>query len=141
MDSVTFTELSGRTAICAVNFSIRSSLASAGNKHRKPSSAGTSHRTGVRRAECIRDGTSGRGRGRVEADLWRFALRGGGYFEEFTRLKAKHARENIRRKLLNFGVQVADDSVVVAAGVLNRIFDLRERVLEGVEAFDGAKLG
>src|SRR5262245_7618894 len=141
MDSVTCTELSGRTVICASNFSIRSSLASAGNQHRKQSSAGTSHRTVIRRAECIRDGTSGRGRGRVETDLWRFALRGGGYFEKFTRLEAKHARENIRGELLNFGVQVTDDSVVVAAGILNRIFDLRERILEGRKAFNGAKLG
>src|SRR4029077_11869444 len=126
MDSVTLTVLSGRTTICASNFSIFNSLPFAENEHTKISNAGASHRTVLLRKRRMRRLALGRGScRRIKADFWRFALGSGGYFEEFARLEPKHACKNIGGELLNLGVQVADDRVVVAARVLNGIFDLR----------------
>ena len=81
------------------------------------------------------------GAGGAEADFGGFALRGGSDFEEFAFLEAEHAGEDVGGELQNFRVQIADDRVVVAAGVLNGVFDLRQRVLQRSEAFDGAQLG
>ena len=78
--------------------------------------------------------------GEVEADFGRFAFRGGSHFKEFARLEAEHAGKNTRRELLNLGVQVAHDGVVIAARVLHAVFDLRQRILQRGETFDGAKL-
>src|SRR5579885_1894350 len=75
-------------------------------------------------------GFSGRGRLRCKADLGRFALGGRGDFKELARLEAKHVGENVGGELLDFGVQVADDGVVVAPRVLHGIFNLRERILQ-----------
>src|ERR1700730_10809750 len=93
------------------------------------------------RSWVVRVMLSGRGRaGRAEADLGSFALRGGSDFEEFALFEAEHAGEDVGGELQDFRVQVADDGVVIAAGVLHGVFDLREGVLKGSEAFDGAQL-
>ena len=90
---------------------------------------------------CERRCDSGRRRrGVVEADLGSFALGGGRDFEKFARFEAEHAGENIGGELLNLGVKVANHGVVIPAGVLDRIFDLRERVLQRSKAFNGAEL-
>src|SRR6266446_3347167 len=52
MDSVTLTVLSGRTAICASNFSILSSFAFV-DEHKKRRRAGTSHRAELLRRRCM----------------------------------------------------------------------------------------
>src|SRR5437016_2673908 len=141
MDSVTLTVLSGRTAICASNFSILNSLPFAESEHTKTSNARASHRAVLLRKRRMRRLALGRGScRRIKADFWRFALGNGGYFEEFARLEPEHACKNIGGELLNLGVQVADDRVVVAARVLNGVFNLHKRILQGSETFNGAKL-
>src|SRR5215471_5520545 len=60
--------------------------------------------------------------GGAEADLRRFALGGRGNFEELALFEAKHAGEDVGGELFDLGVQVADDCVVIAAGVLHGIF-------------------
>src|SRR5882724_8523466 len=141
MDSVTLTVLSGRTAICASNFSILNSLPLTEGEHTKRSNTGASHRADLLRKRRMRRLALGRGScRRIKADLRRFALGSGGYFEELARLETKHACKNIGGKLLNLGVQVAHDCVVVAARVLNVVFNLCKRILQRGEAFNGAKL-
>src|SRR4029077_20973150 len=68
--------------------------------------------------------------GRVEADFGRFALGSGGHFEEFPRLESQHVRKNVGRELLNLGVEIAHDGVVVAPRILHGIFNLGKRILE-----------
>ena len=55
-------------------------------------------------------------------------------------LEAEERRQDVRRDLGDLRVEVAHDGVVVAAGVLHRLLDLRERRLELGEALDGAQL-
>src|SRR6266403_4215101 len=69
---------------------------------------------GGRRARC------------VEAHLGRFAFGCGGYFEELTRLETEHVGKNVGRELLDLGVEVAHDGVVVAPRVLHGVLDLGE---------------
>src|SRR6266446_9613088 len=141
MDSLILTVLSGRTAICASNFSILNSLPFAESEHTKISSAGANHCAVLLRKRRMRRLALGRGScRRIKADFWRFALGNGGYFEEFARPEPKHARKNIGGELLDLGVQVADDRVVVATRVLNGVFNLCKRILQRGEAFNGAKL-
>src|SRR5258708_35159006 len=79
--------------------------------------------------------------GRVEADLGRFALGRGGNFEKLAGLEAEHPGKNIRGELLDFGVEVADNGVVIAARVLDGVLDLRQGILQRSETLDGAKFG
>src|SRR5882724_8240739 len=79
-------------------------------------------------------------RGRAEADFGRFPLGRGGDLEELARLESQHVREDIRGELLNFGVQVADHSVVIAPRVLYSVFDLSQRSLQRREALDSTEL-
>src|ERR1043166_3237944 len=152
MVSFTLTEESGRTAISALNRWMRSSLAERGKERRSKEAM----RQRKKRREIPRFADSARndeardlfdillrrgGGGVVEADFGGFAFGGGTDFEKFTGLEAKHAGENVGRELLNFGIEVAHDGIVVAAGVLHGVFNLGEGILQRREAFDGAKLG
>src|SRR5208283_771444 len=84
---------------------------------------------------------SGRGPSRIaEADFGRFALGGGRDFKELALLETQHARNDVGGELQDFGVEVADDGVVVAAGVLDGILNVGERFLERSEALNGAEL-
>src|SRR5216684_1259633 len=132
------------TVISASNFSMRSSRvvrADAGGKRtaaRKAAANSQRSRLGRRRmvwamVRCLRGG-------RVKADLGRFALGGGGNFEELARLESEHSGKDVRGELLNLSVQVADDGVVVAARILDRVLDLCKRILQRGEALDGAEL-
>src|ERR1700732_21527 len=60
---------------------------------------------------------------RAEADFGCLAFRRGGNFEELALLESQHAGEDIRRELLNLGVQVADHCVVISPRVLFGAFD------------------
>src|SRR6266849_4339308 len=77
---------------------------------------------------------------RAEAYFGDFALGRRRDFEELARLEAEHVGDDVGGEDGNFRVQVAHDGVVVAPRVLDRVFDLIERLLELREAFDGAKL-
>src|SRR5438477_4909919 len=79
-------------------------------------------------------------RWRVEADFGRFAFGGCADFEKFAGLKAEHAGKNAGRELLNSGVEVADDGIVIAASILHAVFNLCKGILQGSETFDGTKL-
>src|SRR5579885_2547874 len=150
MCSVTSMAPLGSTTISASNFWMRSSFVEIENagpklkrkKNAKPRIA--RHNVLAARNEPLAAGRdmpfSGRGRLRGKADLGRFALGRCADFKEFTRFETEHAGEDVRRELLDFGVQVADDRVVIAPRVLHRIFDLRKRILQRSEAFDGAQL-
>src|SRR5579885_3612383 len=150
MCSVTSMAPLGSTTISASNFWMRSSFVEIENagpklkrkKNAKPRIA--RHNVLAARNEPLAAGRdmpfSGRGRLRGKADLGRFALGRCADFKEFTRFETEHASENVRRKLLNLGVQVADDRVVIAPRVLHGVLDLGEGILQGSEAFDGAQL-
>src|SRR5215467_12836451 len=79
-------------------------------------------------------------RGSVEADFGSFSLGCSRDFEKLARLEAEHSGEDVGGELLNLGIEVADDGVVVAASVLHVVLNFGERVLQRSEAFDGAKL-
>ena len=64
-----------------------------------------------------------RGCGPTEADFRRLALGRCAEFEEFAGLEIEHPGENVGGKLGDFGVEVANNSIVVAAGVLDAVFD------------------
>src|SRR5579884_1826781 len=140
----------GAITISASNFWMRSSFVEIENagpkperkKNPKPRTA--RHNLLAARNEPLAAGRdmpfSGRGRLRGKADLGRFALGRRADFKEFTRFEAEHAGEDVRRELLDFGVQVADDRVVIAPRVLHGVLDLGEGILQGSEAFDGAQL-
>src|SRR6185437_11865516 len=78
--------------------------------------------------------------GAAEADLGGFALGRGRDFEEFARFEIEHAGDDVGRELRDFRVEVADDGIVVAAGVLDRVLELIEGLLELRKAFDGTQL-
>src|SRR5258708_33349645 len=85
--------------------------------------------------------SSGRLRvGRVEADLRDFALGRCGDLEKLAWLEIEHSGDDVGGELLDLGVEVAYYSIVVAARILDRVFELRQRVLELRERFDGAQL-
>src|ERR1051326_4595292 len=62
-------------------------------------------------------------------NLRRFAF-GLGRFKELFLLEAESAGQQVGRKSLDLRVQVADHSVVVAARILNGVFELIERILQ-----------
>src|SRR6266850_66402 len=136
----------GETTICESNFSMRSSRAPAAETNIKKTAR--KRMAAYARLECLsgarfmRAALSLRRRraGRVEANLGRFAFGGGGYFEELARLESQYVGKNVGRKLLNLGVEVAHDGVVVAPRVLHGVLDLGERILERSETFDGTEL-
>jgi hypothetical protein len=61
--------------------------------------------------------------------------------EELAVPESEPSSDHIRRELLNPGVEIAYDRIVVAAGVLQRVLDLRERLLELREVLRCAELG
>src|SRR5690242_9622373 len=153
--SVTSREESGRTSSSAWKSRMRRERAEAGKsapsrKARKASVArqtrGKRIRTQLRRgvprdrmpAESIELGLGG-GR-RAEADARNFALGGSRDFEEFARFEIAHASDDIGRKLLDAGVEVAHGSVVIAARVLQRVFDLVQGGLELAKILGRAEL-
>src|SRR5882762_6738580 len=144
--SVTSITPLGETTISEWNFSMRSSRAPAAeaNSEKTPRKrmAAYAGRLCLSRVRFMRAAflLGRRLAGRVEADLGRFAFSGGGYFEEFARLEAKHVGKDVGRKLLNLGVEVAHDGVVVAPRVLHGVLDLGERILKRSETFDGTEL-
>src|SRR5208337_4585270 len=146
MFSVTSTLASGVTAISESNFRMRSCLPCASKytgetRTRNRASAQGRERNLALVIMCELSWGSGRGRGRIaEADLGRFALGGGSDFKEFTLLETQHSRDDVGGELQDFGVEVADDGVVVAAGVLDGILNVGERFLERSEALNGAEL-
>src|SRR6266478_4008660 len=145
MFSVTSTDPLGETMTSASNFSIRSSRvmsAFAGGKTRAVTRTMTNRkRTRLWRRRIMPAAVRVSCRRRVEAYFWSFALCGGRDFEKLARFETQHIGEDVRGKLLDFRVEVADHSVVVAPRVLDVIFDLRQRVLQRGETFDGAQLG
>src|ERR1700674_5862331 len=86
------------------------------------------------RESCRRSGR------RVEANPGSFALGRGRDFKEFTRLEAKHVRNDVGGELLDLRIEIANDGIVVTASILNSIFNLGQRRLQGGETFDGAEL-
>src|SRR6266852_8922458 len=147
MVSVTSIEPFGETTISLSNFSMRSSRAPAAETNREKTArkrmAAQARRLCLSWARFMRAAfLLGRRRARcVEAHLGRFAFGGGGHFEELARLEAEHVGKNVGRELLNFGVEIAHDGVVVAPRVLHGVLNLGERSLERGKALDGAKLG
>src|SRR3981189_2439679 len=144
--SVTSITPLGETTISEWNFSMRSSRAPAAEtnsektaRKRMDAHAG---RWSLSRARFMRAAfLLGRRRaGRVEAHLGRFAFGCSGHFEELARLEAEHVGKDVGRKLLNLGVEVAHDGVVVTPRVLHGVLDLGERILERSETFDGTEL-
>src|SRR5260370_38594900 len=137
-------ELSGMTVISASNFSMRSSRvvrADAGGKRKAARrAAANSQRSRLGRRRMVWAMVPRLRSGRVEADLGRFALGRGGNFEKLAGLEAEHPGKNIRGELLDFGVEVADNGVVIAARVLDGVLNLRQRILQRSETLDGAKL-
>src|SRR5580704_12338915 len=125
MTSVTSIEPFGATTISELNFSMRSSFAGAAqtnnenNVRKRP--AANARRVGRKRARFIQAAFSlgSRRTGRVEAHLGRFALSRGGHFKELARLEAQHIGKNVGGKLLNLGIEVAHDGVVIAPRVLH----------------------
>src|SRR5215467_15254739 len=85
--------------------------------------------------------SGGWGSGIPEADFGGLALCGGRDFEELALLETQHAGKNIRGELKYFRVEVANDGVVVAAGVLDGVLNLSERILKRGETLNGAELG
>src|SRR5688572_11681362 len=72
-------------------------------------------------------------RERSETDLRRLPLRRVRHLEELAGLEAEHPGDDVRGERLDLRVEVADDGVVVAARVLDRILDLGQRALERAE--------
>jgi hypothetical protein len=74
---------------------------------------------------------SGGWSGRIpEADFGGFPFCGCGDFEELALLETQHAGKNVCGELKNLGIEVTNDGVVVAAGVLDGVLNLSERVLK-----------
>src|SRR6266436_7908787 len=136
----------GETTICESNFSMRSSRAPAAETNSKKTArnrmAAHARRLCSSGARFMRAAflLSRRRAGCVEAHLGRFAFGGGGYFEELARLESQHVGKNVGRKLLDLGVEIAHDGIVVAPRVLHRVLALGERSLERSETFDGTEL-
>ena len=58
-----------------------------------------------------------------ELHLWDFAFRGSREFEELAWLESEHTRKNVARERLDLGVVIANDRVVIAPRVLDRVFN------------------
>src|ERR1700730_1890827 len=66
----------------------------------------------------------------AEADFGSFPFGGGGHFKEFARLESEHVRGDVRGELLDFGVEIANHGIIIAARVLDGVFDLSEGSLQ-----------
>lgn len=62
----------------------------------------------------------------LEADFRHAALCDIDELKEFARFKAEEIRDHVGGEFLDLGVQVSDDGVVVAASILQGIFDVVE---------------
>src|SRR5579862_505199 len=71
----------------------------------------------------------------------RIALRGLGNVEELPGLEVEHAGNDVRRERLDLGVEVANHRVVIAARVLDGVFQSAQRALQRLKLFGGAQLG
>ena len=67
--------------------------------------------------------------GCAEADFRHFALGGGADLEKFALLEVTHAGNNVGGELLNHRVEIADHGVVVAARILQVVFNLIQGLL------------
>src|SRR6266404_606039 len=136
----------GETTISESNFSMRSSRARAAEANSEKTArkrmAPYARLLCLSRTRFMRDAflLSCRRAGCVEAHLGRFAFGCSGHFEELARLETEHVGKNVGWELLNLGVEVAHDGVVVAPRVLHGVLNLGERILERSETFDGAEL-
>ena len=79
-------------------------------------------------------------RSALELHRYWFAIGGSG-FEELLLLEAEHPGQNVGWERLNLGVQVAHHGVVVAAGILNRVLDFVERILQLVNSCEAWSWG
>src|SRR6266849_2260935 len=144
MVSVTSIVPSGITIVSEWKFSMRSSrvLRAETTGKTKPEIATISknNRMEMQRTRIIRYAAPMSCGGSVEAHLGSFALSRRGDFKELARLESQHVGKDIGRELLDLGVQVAEHCVVVAARVLDGIFDLGQRVLQRRKALNGAEL-
>src|ERR1700722_3946111 len=144
MVSVTSIEASGMRMISEWNFSMRSSRVlraeAAGKKKAETTTRSRSDRGVGRRTRIMRCATPASCRGRAEADFGGFALGGCGNFKEFAWLESQHVREDVGGELLNFCVQVADYSVVIAPCVLDGVLDLGKGRLERRKTLNSAEL-
>src|SRR5882762_2978883 len=116
MVSVTSIVPSGMTSVSDWKFSIRSSRVlraeTVGKRRTANRAAAEDAPMRVRQTRLISGGAPESRRWRAEADFGRLALRRRGDLEEFARLESQHVGENIRRELLDLGVQVAHHGVV-----------------------------
>lgn len=74
----------------------------------------------------------------LEADFRHAALCDIDELKEFACFKAEEIRDYAGGEFLDLGVQVSDDGVVVAASILQGLFDVIEGSLKLCEAFDRA---
>src|SRR4029077_7512796 len=72
---------------------------------------------------------------RLEFYLHVLAVRRRFHFKELPRVEAEHPGDNVGREGLHAGVEVAHHRVVVAAGVLDVVFNRVERCLQSCELF------
>src|SRR5579875_2338936 len=63
----------------------------------------------------------------LKTDFGNFAFRRRLDFEKFAGFEIEHAGDDVGRKLHNLGIEIADDGVVVAARVLDAVFELVQR--------------
>src|SRR6266849_5251961 len=144
MFSVTSMVPSGITSVSEWKFSMRSSRVLkaeiAGKAKAEITKIRRNDRMEMQRTRIIRYAAPMSCGGSVEGHLGSFALSRRGDFEELARLESQHVGKDIGRELLDLGVQVADHCVVVAARVLDGIFDLGQRVLQRRKALNGAEL-
>ncbi len=74
----------------------------------------------------------------LEADFRHATLCNIDELKEFACFEAEEIRDHVGGEFLDLGVQVSDDGVVVAASILQVIFDVIEGSLKLREAFDRA---
>lgn len=74
----------------------------------------------------------------LEADFRQAALDNIDELKEFACFKAEEICDHVGGEFLDLGVQVSDDGVVVAASILQGLFDVVEGRLKLREAFDRA---
>src|SRR5215471_13416550 len=78
---------------------------------------------------------------RLELDLHVLAVFRALHLKELPRLEAEHAGDDVDGKGLDPSVVIADHGVVIAAGILDVVFDRVERSLQSRELLGGLQLG
>ncbi len=78
---------------------------------------------------------------RLELHVGNGAFGGIGDLKELPLLEVEHPRNDVGRERLNFGVEVAHHGVVVTARILQRVFQLGERLLQRLELGVGLQVG